>query len=401
MKQETRMKTPLLARLCLTMLPLFLGGTLWAQNIVQIDSPNLGVAEDQASADSNNVVIFSNLGSSPTDRYDSRTFAKLTVAGKSVIGVPETWQAKVLLAAITYVSGTKLVDLGLYSDNDGEVGTPIPGGQGSTTEIPNSGECCQLARVTLAGSGVTLSGGTRYWLVGSPDNVNGATFNGSWQTSIEGISAQFAPPAQWTTASGAWPAAEVRGAPITGWAKPNETAHGTTRPQRITIFSNLGPTPAERFYPAVGNYVSGKDSAIGAESWFAVPFIAKLDCHAKTLAAAIGYISGEMKVNLGLYSDEGGTVGTLLPNGQASTTNIPLYPTCCDLAEVALAGAGPALNAKTTYWLVASTDDVDAPSFEGLWRETTVYSNYQEPKFFSWTFVESRWFAAEIRGTSP
>ncbi len=57
--------------------------------------------------------------------------------------------------------------------------------------------------------------------------------------------------------------------------------------------------------------------------------------------------------------------------------------------------------AKTRYWLVASTDDIHAPSFEGFFGETTVFSNYQEPRFFFWTFVESRWLTAEIRGTYP
>ncbi|MEO5719203.1 MAG: hypothetical protein ABIR29_11625 [Chthoniobacterales bacterium] len=386
-------------------------GKIYGQKIVKVESPNLAV-EAQIDASGKGTIIFSNLGPTPADAYDSGSFAKFPLAGKSVIGVPETWaainfipkkdvQAHLLRAAINHVSGTSLVRLGLYSDAAGKVGSPLPGGQGTTTDIPPSGECCALTEVTLVGSGVTLTAGTRYWLVASPDNVNAPDFNGSWQVSNEGSSAQGGPPSgQFTTGSGAWPAAEVRSAAAAGSTQPAERAVGT-RPGRITIFSNLDKRATDSFNPTLGYYVSGKDADIGAESWLAVPFTPKVSSHATTLAAAIGYVSGDMKVNLGIYSDSDGTVGTVLPNGQASTSAIPAYPDCCDLAEVVLPGAGVALTARTRYWLVASTDDINAPRFEGIWREATVYSNYQEPQFFFWTFVESRWFAAEVRGTTP
>lgn len=307
-----------------------------------------------------------------------------------------------LLAAINYISGTKLVNLGLYGDKDGEVGTPLPGGQGSTTQIPPNGQCCQLTKVTLSGSGVTLTGGTRYWLVASPDNVNGATFSGSWQTSNEGISAQGAPPpGQWATGSGSWPAAEVRGSPVAGSSQPGGTSLTPARANRTTIFSNLGPTQTDLFYTFAAAFLAGKSAADGNEAWIALPFTPKVNCHAKTLAAAIQYVSGDMKIDLGIYSDNDGTVGTLLPNGQASTISIPTYPSCCDLTEVVLPGSGVALNAKTSYWLVASTDDINAPSFEAFWLEANIYSNYQEPRFFFWTAVPSFWLAAEIQETNP
>ncbi len=402
-------------RLLTFALPFFLclgGGKLFGQKIVQVESPNLAMTVAETDAGANSAVIFSNLGPTAADKYNSQTSASFTVAGKSAVFEPETWvavnfipkgdvQARVLRAAINYVSGTKLVNLGLYSDDDGKVGNPLAGGQGSTTQIPDSGECCQLAKVTLSGSGVTLTGGTRYWLVASPDNVNGATFLGSWQVSNEGSSAQFAPPSPWVTASGGWPAAEVRGTPVSGSAQPGETELDGASPRRITIFNNLGSGPEGPFYPMVGPFVAGKSADSAREGWVALPFIPRVDSHAKILAAALSYFSGDMKVNLGVYSDNDGTVGTLLPNGQGSTTDIPAYPSCCDLTEVVLPGPGVALTGKTRYWLVASTDDVNAPSFLGVWRETTVFSNYQEPQFFFWIVATSQWLAAEIRGTSP
>jgi hypothetical protein len=122
-------------------------------------------------------------------------------------------QAKVLLAAIGYTFGTRLVTLGLYSNNDvlNTVGDPLSGGHGSTSQkIPDDGEC-QLARVTLAGEGVTLTAQTKYWLVAGPDNVNASDFEGTWQMSNFARYASIAPPAAWHNFSGAWPAAQIRG----------------------------------------------------------------------------------------------------------------------------------------------------------------------------------------------
>lgn len=368
------------------------------------------MATDEPDA-AGHVVIFSNLGPFKTDKYDSRSYAKLAVAGTSAVGVPETWvainfipkrdvQARVLLAAITYNSGAKLVNLGLYTDSRGEVGRPIPGAQGSTTDIPDSGECCQLARVTLP-EPIALSAGKRYWLVGSPDNVNAPDFSGNWQFSNQGSLAVG--PGQWVTAAGAWPAAEVRGTPAINSldADPSPAARNSTN--RATIFSNLGPLQASHRFNqySAGAGIAGPDGGGGSEKWIGLPFVPQRDSHAKRLAAAIQHFSGGMKINLGIYSDNNGTVGTLLPNGQASTTVIPTYPSCCDLTEVVLPDEGVALSAQTRYWLVASTDDVTTPDFYGFWMNSNFYSNYQQPEFFFWTYIPSNWLAAEIKGTMP
>ena len=125
--------------------------------------------------------------------------------------------------------------------------------------------------------------------------------------------------------------------------------------------------------------------------------------HAKTLAAAIAYVSGTNKrVNLGIYADNQGEVGSLLPGGQGSTSEIPDAGTCCALTKVRLPGLGVALSAGN-YWLVASPDDVDAPTFKGLWRVSNLaLSAYQEPEdLTNWTNFNGNWLAAEIRGTRP
>ncbi len=153
-------------------------GAVFGQRIVQAESSEVVAPYDEGSASNAPDIIFSNLDSTAGDRYNSDPGVAFTVAGKSATGQTETWvgmrfipkedvQAKVLLAAIGYTSGTKLVNLGIYSDNEvtNSVGTLLPGGQGSTSQIPDLGGCCQLAKVTLAGEGVTLTAGTNTgWL---------------------------------------------------------------------------------------------------------------------------------------------------------------------------------------------------------------------------------------------
>lgn len=98
--------------------------------------------DQETTAADGSVIIFSNLGQTPDTRYNSNSFAAFTVAGKKASGSTEVLQAiaftpkvdvqaTVLFAAIGYSSGTKLVNLGIYSDNgSGTVGTLLPGGQG-------------------------------------------------------------------------------------------------------------------------------------------------------------------------------------------------------------------------------------------------------------------------------
>jgi hypothetical protein len=169
------------------------------------------------------------------------------------------------------------------------------------------------------------------------------------------------------------------------------------------IFTNLDRTSAELYGAGAGVLVTGNSVPFEPEVWEALPFTPKANLHAKTLAAAIACVSGTKKVNLGIYSDSGGTVGTLIPGGQNSTTQIPDSGDCCELTIVRLSGAGVALTAGTQYWLVASPDNVNAPDFSGIWQLSNLaLSAYQEPEHFvNWTSFSGVWLAAEIRGTNP
>lgn len=407
----------------LTMLlaPLVAPAAVFAQQVAPAESPEVIVPYDELSAPDAPYIIFSNLDSARDDRFDTAPFTSFPVAGRTARGqteqdyavrfIPKSdVQAKILIAAIGYISGTKLVNLGIYSNNEstGLVGTLLPGGEGSTRQIPDLGECCQLAKVTLPGEGVTLAAGTIYWLVASPDDVRAPTFSGAWQVAHVGTYGELGPPNPWIIHPSTWPAAQIRGTSIQTLdsiravnGERISTNGVNASSTNVTIFNNLGPAP-QRYFNA-GPLVMGNSVPFQPEVWAALPFTPRADAHATTIAAAIGWTSGTKKVNLGVYADAGGSVGALLPEGQGSTTEIPEAGSCCELATVTLSGTGVALTAGTQYWLVASPDDVDAPNFEGYWQISSLgASAYQQPEFsFNWSARSVNWAAGKITGTLP
>jgi hypothetical protein len=167
----------------------------------------------------------------------------------------------------------------------------------------------------------------------------------------------------------------------------------------ITIFTNFGPSRDNLYNVAAGGYyVSGPASALGVEQSISIPFQPKGDCHAVTLRAAIGYDSGTKSVNLGIYSDAGGVVGSLL--AQASTSKIPPTGECCQLVEVTLAEPGVALTAGTSYWLVA-TPGADAPDFEGVWQASNRATLGYEEGQTGWFSLSALWPAGAVKGSVP
>ncbi len=359
------------------------GALIAAQPVADYSSGLPGSFEELNVAEATDApyLIFSNLDSARSDRFDTTPFINFTIAGDRS-SETETWyavqvrpkvdvQAKTLAAAVGYISGTKLVTLGLYNNNEftGSVGDPIPGGQVSTTRIPDLDQCCQLTKVALSGEGVFLSANEHYWLVVGPDNERAPDFLGAWHLSNLAHSANFTPAFSWLYPSGQWPAAEIRGTQLTGEAGPTKAivsnSTSSADASNKIIFTNLDRLSDVLFLYGSGLPVYGNQVTSEPEIWQALPFTPKADYHAKTLAAAVAWTTGTKLVNLGIYSDNGGKVGTLLPGGQGSTSNIPTLGDCCDLTEVRLPRAGVQLFAGTQYWLVASPDNVQAPTFKG------------------------------------
>jgi hypothetical protein len=112
-----------------------------------------------------------------------------------------------LQVAVGWISGTKLVDVGLYSDNAGVVGTALA--TGHSTHLPTFGSCCQLVTVNIASTAVTA--GTQYWIVANSDDTNGPDLAAVWQSSNDANTGGDVALGGWFTFSNNLPAAAAKG----------------------------------------------------------------------------------------------------------------------------------------------------------------------------------------------
>lgn len=166
----------------------------------------------------------------------------------------------------------------------------------------------------------------------------------------------------------------------------------------MLIWTNLGPTAADAYYPDNGYNVDGPTNSSGlGEQWIAVPFTPKKSAHVEELQTAIGYISGTELVEIGLYSDNSGSVGTLLASGE--TKKMGAFGSCCSLASVSITST--AVTAGTQYWIVGQSDDTNGPDFYGAWMSVNATISYN-PAVEGWfNFNGSDVPAAAARGTIP
>jgi hypothetical protein len=152
----------------------------------------------------------------------------------------------------------------------------------------------------------------------------------------------------------------------------------TATPTTVTIFSNLGPSSTDLFFTGESTVALNGGCILGAvhpaptcegehavETWLAMPFTPKQNSHATELEAAVGVLKGTNQFLLALFNDNNGTPGKALAT--VTVTDAPPQNTCCKLATASLASPGIALTAGKRYWVVAKTDDVDAPDFAGIW----------------------------------
>jgi hypothetical protein len=164
------------------------------------------------------------------------------------------------------------------------------------------------------------------------------------------------------------------------------------------IFSNLGPTSTNNYNDTTGYYILGPNNSVGfGEQWVAVPFIPKANSHVSALQVAVGWISGTKDVVVGLYSDNAGTVGTLLAS--ASATHIPAFGSCCGLTGVQFTST--AVTAGTQYWIGVTTDDTAAPDFTGVAESSNQADTAYNPANTSWITFSNNLPAAAAYGTIP
>lgn len=183
------------------------------------------------------------------------------------------------------------------------------------------------------------------------------------------------------------------------------TAHMTTpsknitpaeKPGLATIFSDLGPTSTDEYNDTYGYYVLGPDNSVGdGEQYVAIPFTPKANATVEVLQVAIGYISGNNAVIVGLYSDSFGEVGTLLASREYR--NVPAFGTCCQLVTVGITPT--AVTAGTQYWIGVSTDDTHAPNFTGVFESSNAANTAYNPAQEGWFTFSNGLPAAGAFGT--
>jgi hypothetical protein len=165
-----------------------------------------------------------------------------------------------------------------------------------------------------------------------------------------------------------------------------------------TIFSNFGPTPTDAYNDATGYYLLGPNNSEGlSEQWIGLPFTPKVSAHVTTLSVAVGIISGTSLINVGLYSDASGTVGTVLASGQS--THIPAFGACCTTVNVRIPAT--AVTAGTQYWIVASTNDTNGPDFTGVFESSNDANTAANVAGGGWFTFSNNWPAAAAKGTVP
>lgn len=191
------------------------------------------------------------------------------------------------------------------------------------------------------------------------------------------------------------------------WAQGLKVAHTTpsghntpaNEPAGLkVIYSNLGPTATNDYNDTEGYYVLGPSNSVGdPEQWIGIPFTPKANAHVEVLQAAIGWESGTKVVDLGLYSDNAGVVGTVLASGHS--TQIPTFGTCCQVVTVSITST--AVTAGTQYWLVATSDDTHAPNFTGVFQSSNQANIGYNVGQAGWGTFNAEVPAGAVRGTIP
>jgi hypothetical protein len=179
------------------------------------------------------------------------------------------------------------------------------------------------------------------------------------------------------------------------------THHGSITPGKAVpaaavIFTNMGPTLTNLYNDTTGYYVLGSANSLGlGEQWIALPFIPRSNAHVTSLSVAVGSISGTNAVIVGIYSDNFGSVGTLIAQGESK--NIPVFGTCCGLVSVSIPST--ALTAGAQYWVVASADDTNAPDFTGVFESSNAENIAYNPSQLGWNTFSANVPAVLVRGT--
>lgn len=164
------------------------------------------------------------------------------------------------------------------------------------------------------------------------------------------------------------------------------------------IWSNLGPSPSNAYNDTTGYYVLGPNNSVGlSEQWIGVPFTPKTNATAEVLQVAVQWISGVNQFSVGIYSDNGGTVGSLIAGGTGKLS--PAFGTCCQTVNVAIPSTS--LSQGVQYWVVATSDDTNAADFTGVFVASNSAVIAGDVGLGGWFSFTTNTPAAAVWGTIP
>jgi hypothetical protein len=117
-------------------------------------------------------------------------------------------------------------------------------------------------------------------------------------------------------------------------------------------YSTISHNAEGAYFCCYGSTISGPSSFFGAAYGVAEQFMATSSGSISTLAAGVGYVSGDDSVILTLYADNGSNEpGTMLAQGTGTTST--QFGLCCGITTASISKTN--LTASTPYWIAITT----------------------------------------------
>lgn len=129
------------------------------------------------------------------------------------------------------------------------------------------------------------------------------------------------------------------------------------------VFSTIDKSKVGTYFCCYGSTLSGPSSIFGAAYGVAEQFIPSSSATISKLYAGVGYVSGDDKVTLTLYADNGSnSPGKKITSGSGTATTAFGY--CCNLVKAKIKSTS--LTAGTPYWVAITVggSDFDAAGFQ-------------------------------------
>jgi len=142
------------------------------------------------------------------------------------------------------------------------------------------------------------------------------------------------------------------------YVAPPSAPAGTT-----LIAGNLSRYPFGVYFCCYGDTISGLNSFLGSDYWFAVPFTPTTNMTVTKVQASVGWgQSGPNGVSMSINADSGGLPGAAL--GSVDVSGLGIFGDCCQLAQAGGGHQGVPVQGGTQYWLVVYTDATFETTFD-------------------------------------